>query len=399
MSRLLLRFDDASLDSFDWVISDESSSIGSGWQQGSQSQLSSLLSKHALPVVFVIPQQHVYFTEFQLPERASRQILSSIEYQIEDQLAQDTELQHYATGKDSENGVPVVVVEKSIMKDCHSLQEKYGIRVVQIIPELFLCPWQGKTGEVNLIESHQSFLLRYGTYRGIKFERHLLGPVLDLIHREQSIEAVNYYLEDEVAYEDIKIETYPANYLPVSALSFNAHNTDIINLQQREFQASSQWLNFFKAWKTIAILIIVLLGSSIYSRVLALQDLETELAAVKASQYELVKEYLDPNVTAADNLKKEVIKVLQRKGDKQGARGFLDLLSVFSQSKQVYPAIEVVKIGYQQQRLSVDFNSRKLDDVEALHATLNATGLTVNLERLNIKPDFISGQFVVEGSL
>lgn len=398
MSRLLLRFHDATLDSFDWVVSDESGSIGSGWQQSSQSALSALLSKHALPVVFVIPQQHVYLTEFQVPEKASRLILSSIEYQIEDQLAQDTELQHYATGKDSENKVPIIVVEQSIMKDCRSLQEKYGVRVIQIIPEIFLCPWQGKTGEVNLIENHPGFLLRYGAYHGIKIQQQLLGSVLGLINREQTIESVNYYLTDEVAFEEFKIDSYPANYYPASDLTIDVNNADIISLQQRQFQSSSQWLKLFQVWKSVTVLIFLLLSLGIYSRVLALQDMESELAAVKASQYELVKEYLGPKITAADNLKKEVIKILQQNGEAMEQSGFLDLLLIFSQSRSVFPSIEVVKIGYQQQRLSVDFNSKKLDEVEALQAALNATGLTISLERLNIKPDFISGQFVVEGS-
>lgn len=397
MSRLLMRFHDSSLDGFDWAISDESDSIASGWQQGSQSQLGALTSKQALPVVLIIPQQQVYITEFQLPEKVSRQVLSSIEYQIEDQLAQDTESQHYAIGKDSEKGVPVVVVEQSIMKRCQSLLEKYGLRVVQIIPELFLCPWQGNTGEVNLVESHQGLLLRYGAYCGVKIQHRLLGSVLDLINREQPVESVNYYLADETAFEELKIGSYGASYRPASSLKFDPNSADIINLQQRQFQASSQWLKLIQLWKSLAILLFILLGAGIYSRVLALQDMQSELANVKSSQYELVKDYLGPDITAADNLKKEVIKLLQQKGDAQYQSGFLDLLLVFSQSRSAFASIEVVKIGYQQQRLSVDFSSKRLDEVEALHAALNATGLTISLERLNIKPDFISGQFVVEG--
>ena len=44
----------------------------------------------------------------------------------------------------------------------------------------------------------------------------------------------------------------------------------------------------------------------------------------------------------------------------------------------------------------MDISSQKLNDVEALHAALNAKGLSAKLEKLNIKPELISGQFILE---
>ena len=168
MSRLIVRFHDASLDEFSWFVDKgEGNKLSVSWSLGSEQQLAEL-SKNQPAVLFVIPQQDVYLTSYEVPDKASRQVISSIEYQIEDQLAQDVELQHFSTGSQSSNPVEIAVVEKSIMQRCSDLIQKHGLPVTQIVPEIFLCPWSGKSGEVSLIESYEGVILRYGSNLGIK---------------------------------------------------------------------------------------------------------------------------------------------------------------------------------------------------------------------------------------
>jgi len=79
MQRLFLRFDDESFDGFDWTIVDGDAAVSHlSWRKSVESDLKALLAQHSMPTVLVIPQQLVYLTEFELPEKASRQILASI---------------------------------------------------------------------------------------------------------------------------------------------------------------------------------------------------------------------------------------------------------------------------------------------------------------------------------
>ena len=149
-------------------------------------------------------------------------------------------------------------------------------------------------------------------------------------------------------------------------------------------------------WKSVAAVILVIFVVTGFNRVVALQDMEAELDAIRASQYELVKEYVGPRVTKSANLKKELIKLLQENSDGQKGADFISLLLDFSQARAAFESIQIVKISYQKLRLSVDISSQKLNDVEALHAALNAKGLSAKLEKLNIKPELISGQFILE---
>jgi len=399
MLRFFLRFHDRSFEGFDWCVVDSELPVEPlNWQKSVIADLKVLLAQHAVPAVLIIPQQLVYLTEYELPEKASRQVLAAIEYQIEDQLAQDTELLHCALGEEADNKIPVAVVEQSIMEDCQSIIGEYGIRVSKIIPELFICPWFDGIGEVNLIESETGLILRYGRYQGLQCQPQLLESMLDLINRQVSITQLNCFLNDETTIETLKTGQYQTSARPLNATSLDLDNLTSINLQQRQFQPSSNWLKTLDMWKSVAALIVLTLGLAGFNRMLALDDMEKELEAIKTSQYELIRDYVGPQVTTSSNLKSEFIKLLQTGNSEQQQADFLSLLLDFSQARATFESIQIVKISYQQKRLSVDISSQKLNDVESLHAALNAKGLNTKLERLNIKPELVSGQFVLEAS-
>ena len=398
MSQLILRFHDDQIDAFDWIIVDTDATATSiHWQSNNSAGLSDLLSRYPLPVALVIPQQHVYMTEFEVPGKASHQILAAIEYQIEDQLAQDTEAQHYAIGQQSENKVPIVVVEQAIMLACEALTKKFGLRVVQILPEMFLCPWPGQPGAVGLLPSQNGLILRYGQYQCIKCQPTALTSTLHLINRQTQINHINCYVVDESAMQHLSIRDYKTHLKTVKTDTLNFNSNHIINLQQRQFQVSSYWNQLLRVWKTVGLAAVILLAVVIFNRFTTLQEMEAQLQAIQANQLALIKDHVDSQVSVDSDLKKEMVKLLQHANQTKQAVGFLHLLLEFSQMHTAFPSIKIARISYQQNRLSIDINSQKLNEVEALHAALNERGLMTGLERLNIKPGSVSGQFVLRG--
>jgi len=398
MSRLIVRFHDSSLENLSWLV-DQSDEVNRtiNWQTGSQQQLGELAKKHS-SVVLVIAQQDVYLTSYQIPGKASRQVLSSIEYQIEDQLAQEVEIQHFALGDQSSNPVAIAVVEKVIMLRCIKLIQKYGLVVTHIVPEIFLCPWFGKTGDVNLIESHEGVILRYGAHQGIKCRPELCETMLDLIAVEQDITVVNYYLQQPESYDSMNIGKYPGACKQLTFENFDPGGSASINFLQRQFQVTSVWSKLLLAWKWVLGLLLILITVIGYNKAIALHQLEIRLSNLKATQYELLKNYLPANIDKSDDLKKELISLLKQAQSATEEVNFLELLSLFTQAKTAYSSIIIGKIGYQNKRLSIDITSNQLNQVESLLETIESTGQAARLENLSIKPDIISGQFVLDGA-
>ena len=398
MSRLIVRFHDSTLDDLSWAIDQiDGSSVAVKWLHGSEPQLAELAKSHS-EVVLVIPQQDVYLTSYEIPDKASRQVLSSIEYQIEDQLAQDVERQHFAIGDQSSNPVMIAVLDKSIMQSCIDLIRKHGLVVTQIVPEIFLCPWAGIAGDVNLIESHEGVILRYGDNQCIKCRPQLCETMLDLIADEQDIGTVNYYLQQPESYQSMKVEKYPGAFNQLTTEHLHVASSGCINLLQRQFQKTSAWSKLMHAWKWVLGLLVLLMAVTSYNKAIALQQLEGQLSQIKTSQYELLKNYLPAGISQTDNLKNELIELLKQSQSGDEEVNFLELLRRFTKAKASYSSVIIGKIGYQNKRLSIDITSNQLNQLESLLEAIESTGQAAKLENLNIKPDIISGQFILDGT-
>ena len=142
---------------------------------------------------------------------------------------------------------------------------------------------------------------------------------------------------------------------------------------------------------------LVLLAVTGYNKAIALHQLEVRLADIKASQYEQLKDFLPATINQSDDLKKELIKLLEQ--DRSGKQNvnFLGLLHQFTQAKTVHSSIIISRIGYQNRRLSIDITSNQLNDLESLLETIESTGQEIRMENLNIKPGIISGRYVLDG--
>ncbi|MFT5226121.1 MAG: type II secretion system protein L [Polaribacter sp.] len=406
MPELILRFHDEALDAFDWLVfQDDVVSQEVQWSSGSESDLGELISSHDMPVVFTIPQHCVLMTHFDLPTKASRQVVSSIEFQIEDQLGDDIDRQHFATGDTVDNSVPIVVITKSIMQRCLALQKKFSMTLAKIVPELFLCPWSGKEGEVSVLGGEggqNSTIVRFGHYQGFKCESALLQSMLGHLNRAQldrdrPIEQVIYFYTNNDAYEAAKVDGYESQKATPTLNHLSGPKSTNFDLRQREFKRSSVWGGVVKPWKWVAVIFVAFLAILTYNKLAHLDELTNQLADIKRSQYEVVKAHLPAGTSESDNLKKKLIELIKQNKTRVGSKDFLSQLVFFTKAKQKYSSIIITKINFQKARLSIDINSTKLTDVETLVKTLESSSLAVKLENLTIKPEFISGRLVLGG--
>jgi general secretion pathway protein L len=394
MLRLLIQFTDDELADFRWATFDETTdSAALDWQSADADEFSAVASQNPYPVIIIIPQQCVYITEVELPEKAGRQVLSAIEYQVEDQLAQDIESQHFALGDSSQNPVPIAVVERSIMEHCMALARSYDLRLMQIIPELYLCPWPGDG--VALTEGYAGCLLRYGRYRGLKCTAQALPAMLELVKRDVDYDTITFYgLESETA---PSIDKYTLHQQALSSTQPGFIDGPLIDLQQRDYQLSSAWQGLAKTWKWVALFIGALLVIGGYNKAIALHGLEDELAGIKQQQYNLLKPYLPANTSPDADLKKLLIKRMKQLQASERGQGFLKLLLEFTRARSSFPNVKISRIGYQGDLLSFEISSSQLNDIEALLQTVIKQGVNAKLESLNIKPEQSSGRLVLRG--
>jgi type II secretion system protein L len=266
--------------------------------------------------------------------------------------------------------------------------------LIQVVPELFLCPWQGEG--IALTEGYDGCLLRYGNFSGLKCQAQALPAMLALVKRNLDTNQITYYANgDDPAPE---LEGYEVERQSLNATQPGLISAPLIDLQQRDFQLSSAWIGLAKAWKWIALLFAALLVFGAYNKAIALHQLEGELGDIRQQQFELLKPHLSAASSADSNLKKLLIDHLKRLQMSQREQGFLKLLLEFTRARTAYPGVIISRVAYQAGRLSFDINSNQLTDIEALTETVRKQGLNVKLESLSIKPEQSSGRLVLTGA-
>jgi general secretion pathway protein L len=396
MARLLIQFYSDELAEFRWASIDESEQTADiAWQSGAEDELAEVAAKHPHPLILIIPQQSVYLTEVELPQRAGRQVLSAIEFQIEEQLARDIESQHCAFADANANPVSIAVIERAIMQRCLALAQTHGLRLLHIVPELFLCPWPNSGSGIALMRGHDGYLLRYGDFRGLKCSEHTLAAMFEMLGREVEFDTVTYYqaeVENAPQLDGVELE-----HKALASARPGFIDAPIIDLQQRDFQLSSAWLGLARTWKWVAWLLATFLLVAGYNKAVALQDMEQDLAALKQQQYELLKPHLEEDVGPEDNFKKALIERLKQLQSNQSEQGFLQLMLQFTRARDKFPEVDITRIAYQGKDLVFDISSTQLNKIEALLEVVKKQGVDASLVSLSIKPELSSGRLVLSG--
>ena len=111
---LVLRFNDTGTDRLEWVSVDQS-----GGQLGEVSRgdiAAAAAAAAGRKVIALVPAFSVLRIFAEIPVRAASKILQALPFAMEEQLAEDVEQLHFATGKrETDDRLPVAVVQRAKM--------------------------------------------------------------------------------------------------------------------------------------------------------------------------------------------------------------------------------------------------------------------------------------------
>lgn len=391
METILIRFTDDGLQDFLHASASESDLIESlDWQTGQVDLLGDICGNH--PVIFLLPQELVLQTSVELPEKASRQLLSAIEYQIEDRLAQDVDDQHVAIGDKAESPIAVAIVARQLMDRCLFLANVSGIRLRSILSEVELCPFE--SGAIRTMQSGAALLLRTGAHSAIKTAPEFLPEVLNLLSRDTQFRVLSTASTDDVLHlPDGWQQEVSRSTLTLSDLL----GKSVINLLQRDYRLSSPVQSFYRHWRWAAIFLIGFIVLFGYNKATTLNALESEVSALKQQQYQLVRPYLPADVTADDNLKTLLIREMNRQQTQNLDEGFLSALLDFSRARTNFQQVSVNRISFQRDTLRVDLLASQLNVMEDLLQTIRRSSSQASLADLSVKPGEVSATLVIPG--
>ncbi len=383
-------------DQFDWCKLDETSGeiIESG--NSNFDELANVCAESTSTLVF-IPQQNILLASPVLPPKASKQQLNAIAFSIEELMAEDIEDCFFAVlTQQDDHSVPVAVINREVMDGWMQLLSSNHIQTRFVLPQIYLCPWSTDDDLLATVcPVEGGFLIRTGKHDGLFCRQAILSEMITLLEKNKSStkSRIVIYGDDVLAdfkSTDIVFEQQGAINLltrPVELLS-------CINLKQKDYQSSQQWLGLTKKWRwplvAMALLTVLLAAGMLldgWKKEQLYMDLINQQKAV-------INQHL-PDLKVGNQPKKQLIKVLAGSRGSEGQVGFLDLLHEYSNLKTGLIGIKTQKILYQQSSLVVNLEAGDLNSMESFRSKLEKSNFPAQIDNVNISPDKTTGRLVM----
>ncbi|MCV6636391.1 type II secretion system protein GspL [Candidatus Albibeggiatoa sp. nov. NOAA] len=135
------------------------------------------LPKQCYPVYVLFTGTQCTLQQAETPTKQRQRLAQAIPYILEEQLAQDVELLHFAIGTPRNNEVAVAVVSHDTMQTCLQAFQQQGIQPTMILPEMLALPYHGEsTWSVMLWE--EKVIVRTGESAGFSIELNNVSALL-----------------------------------------------------------------------------------------------------------------------------------------------------------------------------------------------------------------------------
>jgi len=351
-------------------------------------------------VLVFLPQQSILFTSAVLPARATKQQLNAIAYSIEEVVGQDIESCFVAiTAQQPNREVPVAVIDHQIMDNCTDLLSRQHVSARYILPQLYLCPW---TGDKEVIASicpfQEGYLIRYGLHAGLFCDASILEQIVTQLTAQKKSEQNRLEVYTDHALlewpgddDKVQVNRHATLHLLAQPLAPQL----CINLKQKEYQSSNQWLSLLKKWRWPIVAMIVWFVLIISSNLIGVWQKQQVLDDLIVRQQSLLSEHL-PQLELTSQPKRQLVKVLTESQGADGKVGFLDLLHEYSQLKARFSSVSTERLQYQQSRLIINLETSDLKSLESFRAGLEKSPYQAEIENVSINPDKTTGRLVMQ---
>ena len=390
---------DDQLNSFDWCHLD--SSNGNVLKSGSSDaeELKKLCSESQNVTVF-LPQQDILLSSHKFPQKVSKQQLNAIAYTIEDSLGQDIEDCFFSTAAEQEgHEVPVAVISRNKMDLYAEFLVSHQINSSNVLPPFYLCPWNDDESTLAVVCNYNAgFIIRYGIHLGCYCAASALEKNLRLIISQNTSEQTQIVIYADESLVDIKIPKTEIVYKgDIQLLAQNSDAQHAINLKQKEYRTSHQFIKLIKNWSWPIVAASLLLVVFIFGQLMVSWTKEQQFNELRDKQISLLQKYL-PNLNIDQNPKKQLIKALSESQNGSDEVGFIDLLHEYIQIKSKLTSIKTNRIQFQQSKLVINLESKDLKSLEDFRSKLTQSRFKATIEDVNISPEKTTGRLVMKDS-
>lgn len=323
----------------------------------------------------LLPANLVLTTKVNFPSKNDEIIRQSIPYTIEEELATDIDLNHFAYRKTTDQNILVSVININILKELLLQLNQLGLSCEAIYSELYSCPHQDNMTTMCVVDD--SVIVR-GDVSGTIIKSAMLKSYLSLLKTKQNIvfsqvKINNNFIQNQIN-KVIDIPTLQAQTLC---------SKEGVNLLQGEFSQKQSDHKNNTSWKKLALLSLVLISSWLFINLYSSWTLSKDIAILKESQKVLLSK-IAPNISQTE-LNDPYSALLSRlklnqSNQKNNKRGFIQALIYVGSTLQKHPKIEIVALRQRNSKLEVNLQAKDVASLNQFQQALENTAYTMRVK-------------------
>ncbi|VAW78703.1 hypothetical protein MNBD_GAMMA15-2316 [hydrothermal vent metagenome] len=327
-------------------------------------------------VVVIVPGEEVLLSEVRVPGRNRQRVLRAIPFALEEQLASDVELLHFAIGAAQEDEhYPVAVVDRSRMDGWAELLAEHNIVANQWLPEALALP-QTDDGWSLMIDG-STVLVRTGLCAGFSADLDTFPALVSLFSaREQLPEKACLFGSSILDVEGLDVSVADQELQALEILGRGLAQGLSLDLLQGDYSRSEEWGKMLRPWKMTAALLVAGLvltitatGLNYFSLSKQHDQLTAEIESVYREAFPQARRVVNPRAQMEQALKK-----LQRQSGGGGETAFLALLADVARILDKNKGVQIQGATYRDGRLDLDLLADNVQVLDQLKQALVGEG-------------------------
>jgi type II secretion system protein L len=364
----------------------------------SREKLRATLAQRKVTVCFAVPGADVRLLSMTLGADEKKHIGKSLPFMLEEQVAQEIEDLHFATGALQQDSLAVGLCSHQAMQQWQALLAEFpGVTLWQ--PEPLLLPWQA--GEWCLVVEQHSAIVRSGACAGFAVELDLLPAMLAaaLVETGKPSAVIVYgnnqgadtaLLPEEL--QDV-VQWRAGNFF--SALMLSNVTTPALAMLQGSYAPRLPLGRWWGTWRKVAILFAVAFALQLVATYADYRNLKNENLALRSAVQESYRKAY-PKGAIVDPEKQLQRQLASLRGSAQSS-GFVSLLDQVGTVIAAKPGTSIASINYNDKgdEMRMNIVATDFEAVEQVRAAINQAGLDAVMESSSSQGDRVRARLRV----
>lgn len=320
-------------------------------------------------LVLFVPAAEVRLTQATVPARQTSKVLQALPYLLEDQVAEDVDLLHFAIGpRQTDDSHPVAVVAHQRMEQWLSPIRARGLQVEALVPESLALPLEPEASCWHGLADGDEALVRAGAWSGFVCSLDDL-PTYLLLADPQRAHRLRLRITGSNTSDwtrlDWPLELFPGVPSPLIALSATYRPETSINLLQGAYANGRDLGKLWRPWRLAAALAVAWILTAGLALGLDTWRLNAELKRQNEANVARFQQ-LFPTETRIVDLSAQLDQQLRALTGGGGARGVFPLLESLTQALAATPGLRLTGLQYRDGSLFLSLVAPDLQGLEQL---------------------------------